>query len=53
MIEAVAKEEFTLFCDALSEAARAFCTRQAGFVTAVLDAMERPATDEMAQRGAA
>ncbi|MFQ6755563.1 dynamin family protein [Cereibacter sphaeroides] len=53
MIEAVAKEEFTLFCDALSEAARAFCTRQAGFVTAVLDAMERPATDEKAQRGAA
>ncbi|MGP3698089.1 dynamin family protein [Rhodobacter sp. NSM] len=48
LVETVGKEGFTGFCNEVESAARAFCTKQAGFVAAVLDAMERPATEDHA-----
>lgn len=53
LVDAVGGESFAGFCEQVAASAQAFCTKQSGFVAAVLDAMERPARDERAMAGVA
>lgn len=53
LIEDVGGETFAAFAGQVTAAGRDFCTRQEDFVRAVLDAMQRPATDESLLAGMA